>query len=182
MMPMLHATLPHSSARRRLAALLLASLTAAAGCQKIQEMTEKKDEPQAPSAPPAGTTLPGASAPPAGPPATPATVKTPQQVIDEFLAKKPTQLTNADLEELARQPEGLDKITTLDLSNSRVGDAGLTHLPKFPNVDYLDLSGTAVTNAGLTPVAELGKLTTIALDRTQNLDETGYAPLAKCKD
>lgn len=160
--------------------LLLFALLPFTGCEKIQEITAKKDEPAAPSAPPPGTALPGSTPPSSTPASAPAAPRTPKEILDEFLAKKPGTITNADLESIAGLPEGQDQVTVMNLADSRVGDSGLAHLPKFPNIERLDLSGTIVSNTGLTPVAELKKLTTLALDRTQNLDETGYTPLSQC--
>jgi hypothetical protein len=158
------------------------SLIVVAGCQKLEEMTtEKKATPSVPSPPPSGGYANGGAAPGSAPPSSaPASPKSPKEIIAAFFAKAPGTVTNADLEELAKQPEGLDQITTLSVADSHVGDPGVSQLVRLKNIENLNLAGTLVTGAGLTVLAELPKLTTLTLDRTVYLEDAGYASLAKC--
>ena len=65
-----------------------------------------------------------------------------------------TKVTDAGLKPLA----DLGKLVRLDLHNSAVGDAGLAHLKGLANLGYLNLYGTQVTDAGLAHLTSLKKL------------------------
>ena len=104
-------------------------------------------------------------------------METPQEIIDRFLAKAPHERTNDDLTQLANLPEGLDQITELELSQSTVGDYGLTVLSKFPELTLLNLHKTQTSNQGLPELGKLPKLKKIILDHT-NVGSAGTAMIA----
>lgn len=79
---------------------------------------------------------------------------------------KDTPVTDAGLRELAP----LQNLTTLDLSRTEVTDAGLRELAPLQNLTTLDLSWTEVTNAGLRELAPLQNLTKLLLDRKRVTD------------
>jgi Leucine-rich repeat (LRR) protein len=104
--------------------------------------------------------------------------RSPQQIVDEFLATQPRLRTSSQLEELLQlDRELLQQITELDLSDSPFNDASVDMLPRFPAVTRLDLSGTGITNRGLPQIARVGSLQELILDRTA-IDGTGIDSLA----
>jgi len=54
----------------------------------------------------------------------------------------------------------------LDLSDTRVTDAGLAHIAQFEALEYLSLRGTRVTDAGLPHLARLRALQELHLSDT----------------
>ena len=74
---------------------------------------------------------------------------------------------DAELEKLSAA--GKDLIW-LDLSRTRITDAGLKALEKMPNLQHLDLRGTAVGDAGLDALAPLHNLRTLGLYGTAVTD------------
>jgi mono/diheme cytochrome c family protein len=74
---------------------------------------------------------------------------------------------DAELEKLSAA--GKDLIW-LDLSRTRITDAGLKALEKMPNLQHLDLRGTAVGDAGLDKLAPLHNLRTLGLYGTSVTD------------
>ncbi|MBX3444343.1 MAG: hypothetical protein KF774_18215 [Planctomyces sp.] len=157
-----------------------------AGCEKVRSLTSPEADPPAtaatPSNPSAGVERPverGTSeTDSASPQATPV-VRSPDEIIDAFLAKPPGLRTNADLEELAALEAGLDRITELDLKGSRVGDAGLKVVGRLP-LATLDISQTSVSNEGLQVLAELPGLKSLIADDLGRADEGGFTGLERC--
>ena len=89
----------------------------------------------------------------------------PQNVIVEkdirSALKKPNgELTKADLV----------KVTSLNLQNAHITDAGLKEVAKLEKLSTLPLNNTKITDAGLKEVAKLEKLTNLSLDGTQITD------------
>ncbi|HEY6546322.1 MAG TPA: c-type cytochrome domain-containing protein, partial [Vicinamibacteria bacterium] len=67
---------------------------------------------------------------------------------------------DAELQKL--EPVGSD-LLWLDLSRTRVTDAGLKVLARMPNLEHLDLRGTAVGDEGVKALASLSHLHTLSL-------------------
>ena len=156
-------------------------ILASSGCDAINSVNQEKTEQVVPA--------PLAPAPVTAPPLTPETpapvVKTPQQIIDEFLALPNTEKRDEHLQQLAGLPEGLDTITTLDLSRSGVSDEGMKSLVAFPKLTELNLSETRVSNAGLASVAKvqtLHKLTLHSLRAVGDLGVQNLAPLSHLEE
>lgn len=59
-----------------------------------------------------------------------------------------------------------DTLETLHLSDTKITDAGMTHLAGLRKLRYLDLSGTEVTLDGLRQISSLSELRDIDLRRT----------------
>lgn len=158
--------------------LVLAMLVLlAAGCDNVptfQELTGQEVEGTAPEQAIADQ---GPSAPPTMPEGPPPAAKSPQQIIDEFLATESRLRTNAMLEQLAGLDSGLlQQLTVLNLEDSQINDLGSPLLPKFPAVEELNLAGTSVTNAGMPPLANVASLKKVNLDRLF-IDGEGLAAL-----
>jgi Leucine-rich repeat (LRR) protein len=69
------------------------------------------------------------------------------------------------------QVKGLPCVTSLQLSRSKVTNAGLAYVDGLTSLRYLGLTRTAVTDAGLAHVQGLHALTNLDLDDTQIGDE-----------
>jgi hypothetical protein len=85
-----------------------------------------------------------------------------------------TSVADATLQRLAAGAPGLHFI---DLSRTKVTDAGLVHLQSVHQLSDLDLSGTAITDAGLASLAQVRGLQSLDLSKTMVTD-TGLAQLA----
>ena len=66
--------------------------------------------------------------------------------------------------------DGLPRLKTVHLSNSRVTDAGLLHLAGHRDLESLDLGETAVTDRGLAHIAGLTQLRNLDLSNTRVTD------------
>jgi len=64
----------------------------------------------------------------------------------------------------------LRQLQTLDLSGTKITDAGLEHLKDLPQLQTLDLSGTKVTDAGLERLQGLRQLQELGLSGTEVTD------------
>jgi hypothetical protein len=93
-----------------------------------------------------------------------------QPVIDLKLRDRP--VTDEDLQSMA----GLINLRNLDLSGTRVTDAGLPTLLAFRFVVSVDLSRTAVTGKGLSQLTPLTLLTRLRLAGSK-VDDAGLAGL-----
>jgi len=83
-----------------------------------------------------------------------------------------TKVGDAGLAEVARCKE----LRRLNLSRTEVGDAGLAALAGLPHLAYLNLYGTGVSDAGLAHLAGLAKLEKLYLWQTRVTD-AGVAKL-----
>lgn len=156
-------------------------LMTALACDKVPTLPELIGEEtpvegQVPEQALAPGVVPAASDPPV--PAEAPAVRSPQQIVDEFLATEPRLRTSGQLEGLLQlDSQFLQQITELDLSDSPLNDASVQLLPRFPALTRLDLSGTAVTNEGLTQVARIDGLQELVLNRMA-VDGGGLKSLA----
>ena len=151
-------------------------LLASTGCDALQSVNKDKGE-ETVSAPP--------PPPPSAAPtvvAPPPRVLTPQEIIDGFLALPNTEKRDEHLAQLAGLTEGLDAITTLDLSRSGVSDEGMKSLTAFPALTELNLSETRVSNVGLASVAEAKSLRKLTLATLRAVDDLGVQNLTPLKD
>lgn len=87
-----------------------------------------------------------------------------------------TKVTDAGLKKLAT----LENLSGLFLSDTQVTDAGLTTLAAIENLSVLNLNNTKVTDEGLKELAAIINLTVINLSGTKVTD-AGMAELAKCE-
>jgi internalin A len=143
-------------------------LPAASSCDRVPTFEELAGEESAVEGgiPEQGIPEQQAAAPPAMPSAPAPAPRTPQQILDEFLAKESRMRTAADLRDLAElPPEVLQQVTALDLRDSQVNDPAAPLLAKFPALVELDLTGTAITNDGMKAVAQVPGLQRAVLDR-----------------
>ena len=103
--------------------------------------------------------------------------KSPEQILAEFKALKPSEIEDQHLESIANLEAAQTTFETLDLSQSKVSDQGIQKLAKFKNLTSLNLSKTYVRGTGLQGL-ELDKLQELSLDNTQFDSSVG----AKIKD
>ncbi len=136
--------------------------------EKVTEETVPAPVPPPPIAPPSVTPAP--------------VVRTPQEIMEAILALPNSEKRDEHLQQLAELKEGLDAITTLDLSRSGVSDEGLKHLAAFPQLAELNLSETRVSNAGLVSVAEVKTLRSLTLGNLRGVDDTGVKHLSSLKE
>lgn len=156
----------------------VALVVCGSGCDAIKSVTDKPAPPPAPPAPVVEAPAPAPVAPVAPPPV----VKTPQQIIEEFLALTSVEKNDENLKQIAALPEGLDAVKTLDLTRSSVSDEGMKVLTAFPKLAELNLSETRVSSAGLASVAEVQSLRSITLTRMRGVDDSGIKNLTPLKD
>jgi uncharacterized protein YjbI with pentapeptide repeats len=81
-----------------------------------------------------------------------------------------TDLTDADLEKLRKHLDKLPNLGGLDLSYTKVTDAGLDHLKGMVNLEKLYLRDIQVTDAGLERLQGLPNLSALRLGGTQVTD------------
>ena len=84
----------------------------------------------------------------------------------------------ADLSPLAGM--NLAGLTRLNLSYTRVGDAGLVHFKDCTNLTYLNLDSTQVSDAGLAYFKNCGNLDQLLLGRTK-INDAGLSHFKNCK-
>ncbi len=111
-----------------------------------------------PTAPPAAN--------PVAPPPTP-TAADPSSLIDAFVKAAPETKTDAMLQALGALPEeSRARLTECNLAGSRVSDAGLAEVAKFPNLFLVDLTGcTHIGDTALAPLVNLRLLEVLSLER-----------------
>jgi Leucine-rich repeat (LRR) protein len=108
-----------------------------------------------------------ATAEPKAAPAAAAAPPTPQQIVDAFLKTSPTQYTDDMIVEAANASPANEAITSLKLSGSPIGVAGMEALQRFPNLKELDLSGGRTLSASACqPIGQLTQLEVLNLDST----------------
>ena len=83
-----------------------------------------------------------------------------------------TKITDAGLKEVAR----MQKIIILDLTATKITDAGLKEVAKLQSLESLWMNGTKITDAGLKEVAKLQSLERLYLLATQTT-KAGVAEL-----
>ena len=88
-------------------------------------------------------------------------------VRDEKLAGKPiiaaaVRVTDAQIKVL----RGLDRLASLNLTDSKLTDLGLREVASLKSLQDLDLSGTFVTDAGLKELKALHDLRSLGLSMT----------------
>ncbi len=145
------------------------------GCDALNSVNKEKKEEAVPA--------PVPPPPIAPPPVTPApVVRTPQEIREGILAMPNSEKRDEHLQQLSELKEGLDTITTLDLSRSGVSDEGVKHLIAFPQLTELNLAETRVSNAGLVSVAEVKTLRSLTLGNLRGVDDTGVKHLSSLKE
>ncbi len=151
---------------------------AGTGCDAIKSATQQPDQ----AAPVPAVVSPDPATPaPTVPSVPPPVVKTPQQTIEEFFALPTVEIRDEHLQQLAALTEGLDTITSLDLTRSGVSDEGLKTLAAFPKLAELILTDTRITNTGLATVATVQSLRTLTLANMRGIDDNGIKSLSPLK-
>jgi internalin A len=87
-----------------------------------------------------------------------------------------TKVTDAGLKELRE----FKSLRTLDLAYTQVTDAGLKELKELKSLQSLSLENTQVTDAGLKELKELKNLQLLDIQRTQ-ITDTGLKELKELK-
>jgi Leucine-rich repeat (LRR) protein len=96
-----------------------------------------------------------------------ARIKQDDQGNDVELNLSRSKITDAGL----RQLKGLTALESLDLMSCRnITDAGMVHLKGMTHLHALNLSGTQITDAGLVHLKGMTKLQTLALYHTEITD------------
>lgn len=134
------------------------------GCEKVptfQELTgggTTATPPQAshPASPPVAVET--STAEPSAPPAPPEAQKEDPEKLIAALNSKDGTLTDQEIVRAARIPEIIEKLTTLDASNSKVTDHGLQQFKEFPHLARVDITGLQITGAGIEGLASLNEL------------------------
>ena len=88
-----------------------------------------------------------------------------------------TRITDAGLKSL----KGLPKLSRLYLAETKITDASLAELSRFENLASLDLSGTKITDKNVGELAKLKKLSRLFLGRTEITGEA-VKPLSQLKE
>ena len=78
----------------------------------------------------------------------------------------------------SQKPISRASVTDLNLSDTKITDAGLKDIAKLQQLTGLDLSGTKITDEGLKDIAKMQNLTTLYLLGTQ-ITDAGAAELMK---
>ncbi|MCE9527649.1 MAG: hypothetical protein K8R36_16530 [Planctomycetales bacterium] len=154
----------------------------------IQKSIEAKtDEATSNTAPEAGSSTPAVSTPPNTPPSPPAVANgsaTPAvappvsptrdfgQIVEGFMKATPAEKTDAMLQELAAIPEEFrGRLTECNVSGSKVTDAGVLELAKFPNLILINLiSCPGIGDSGLAGIKDLTNLESLRFDGTKVSD------------
>ena len=161
--------------------IVLAALVGLAGCGKPPTWNElvngkQKETPPAPTVAKATIQTPAPVLPPKAPEKP---KRLAQEVIAEFNATPSERRTDAQLIELASNPEAADQFTVLNLNSSGVS-GGMAVLPKFEHVETLLINNCQYGNGALANIAKMKSLTTLSMNggvlREPNCD-TGLAAI-----
>jgi hypothetical protein len=158
--------LAQSPTRMLIATFAIVGFTVA-GCDKFEGLVEdgkdlvNGEEPAVADTP--TVTEPGTQPPitptqpvvPAGP--------TPQQIVDQFTALQPNQISDGSLAQLASSPEAAAAITEIDMHGAKVSATGLGYLSVLPNLESLNASGLPVTPDSLTAIGKAKSLKNLDL-------------------
>jgi Leucine-rich repeat (LRR) protein len=103
----------------------------------------------------------------------------------QSLALDDCTIESAGLRDLARMPRlethgTLPNLSHLDVTYTRIDDAGLDELKKLPRLSTLSLAGTLVTDAGAARLAGIQSLESLDVSCTK-LTEVGLLQLTKLK-
>ena len=145
------------------------------GCGKIptwsELMGEKKAEVATPTPPPT---------PPALPPVAPVAPPPPSadEVIAQFKAMKPAQITDNVIQKLTGLSEGLDQITEINADGSPLTKSAFTEIEKLKNLRQLRISGTVVNDEACQNIGKVSSLEVLAMSGTPVTD-VGIAALSE---
>lgn len=140
-------------------ALLLAMQVS--GCDQFNQKPAPVAPPPPPPPPPVVAVATPAMAEPEPPPMISA-----DDVIDEFLDRKPSERTDDMLIALSELDDGLNRIKELDLTKSPVTEAGLQVLSSFPRLKVLNLTGCQISNNALRKLPDCQHLEVLILADT----------------
>lgn len=138
-----------------------------AGCDQAEGLLDEAkkqiaDEPapaaEAPATPTADVIVPPKPAVPAGP--------TPEQIVAQFTAMRPDQITDGSLSQLASSPEAAAQITEIDMQGAQVSGTGLAALQGLPNLESLAVGGPHVSADALAVVGKAQSLKSIDLSNS----------------
>ncbi|MDA0810429.1 MAG: hypothetical protein O3B68_20745 [Planctomycetota bacterium] len=167
--------LNQKSVRTLIAALVTVSF-AAAGCDKVEGLVEDGKS-LVNGEEPAVADTPAVVDPAAAPPAitTPEPVvpagPTPQQIVEQFTALRPGEITDGSLAQLASSPEAAAAITEIDMRGAKVSVSGLKFLGALPNLETLKASNLPVTPDSLTTIGKVQSLKNLDLSNSGANDQ-----------
>ena len=73
------------------------------------------------------------------------------------------------------------RLTHVNLSYTKITDAGLAHFARCKNLQFLALKNTAVTDKGIAPFDRCDTLVSLFVQNTK-ITDAGLAPFARCKN
>ncbi len=156
-----------------LAVALCASLVVGlTGCGKIPtwgELTGQQQPSTATATPAPPPSVPVQNAAPAGPSAA--------EVIANFNALAPGQVSDAAISQLTSLKEGLDQVTEINADGSAVTKAAFGAIEKLTNLRQLRLNGSRVDNEACQKIAMVSSLEVLALSDTA-VSDVGVAALS----
>lgn len=124
------------------------------------------DKPAPP--PPVPVTPPVVMQAPTPPPPPPPPPKPkPEEVIAQFQALKPFDITDGALASLAELDSGLEAVEELKLTGSRVTPDGLAHLPKLTHLARLDVRGMTLNKKALEAIGGTSSIRELRIDGGQ---------------
>jgi hypothetical protein len=152
---------------RAVVAALAFTCLSIAGCDQAEGLLDEAkkqiaDDPApptvTPAAPAADVVVPPTPIVPAGP--------TPEQIVTQFKALRPDQITDDSLSQLASSPEAAAAITEVDMQGAQVSGTGLAALQGLPNLQSLSVGGPHITADALAAVGKAQSLKSIDLSNS----------------
>lgn len=101
----------------------------------------------------------------------------PEQVLAEFKALRPEQVSDAALSLLVASPEAASQVTEITTSSSEFGRAGIELLAKLENLQSIVITAVNLSSADLVTLADAKSLTSIGIPGS-GADDSVVAALA----
>lgn len=139
------------------------------GCEQAEGLLDDAKK-QIANDPPPTTVAPATSTPTADVVVPPAIVvpagPTPEQIVTQFKAMRPDQITDGGLSQLASSPEAAAEITEINMRGAQVSGAGLAALQGLPNLESLSAGGPHITADALATIGKARSLKSIDLSNS----------------
>lgn len=159
-----------------LMSVLLATLLFS-GCDKVESVVNDVKSEISSTPAPAPSPVPDASSPvelPVIMPTVPEPVvppPNPQELAGRLMSMKPGEIDDAVLTQVANVPEAAAMITELTMAGSHVTGAGLSQLPKYPQLKSVNMAGMSHLASGdMSTLGKVKSLVDVDLRSTQAED------------